>query len=117
MITHLDIRNIFHNFKTILNFYSFSDTGKNASALVSSGASNLLLQILVTESKESAPRMAFMLQLHQLLAKIGSKGTNFISLSIFDYTVWGEREKRRTVDLAFFFLHSRYLWKEKMKDI
>lgn len=61
----------------LLELLSKPYTGKNASALVSSGASNLLLQILVTESKESAPRMAFMLQLHQLLAKIGSKDSKF----------------------------------------
>lgn len=51
--------------------------GKNAPGLVSSGGSNLLLQVLVAESKESTPRIDFMIQIHQLLAKIGSKDSKF----------------------------------------
>uniref|UniRef100_A0A8C0GLC3 Cytosolic carboxypeptidase 1 n=1 Tax=Chelonoidis abingdonii TaxID=106734 RepID=A0A8C0GLC3_CHEAB len=51
--------------------------GRKASALVSKGGTQILLQLLLSASKDSPPNEELMVQLHSLLAKIGPKDKKF----------------------------------------
>ncbi|XP_067425438.1 cytosolic carboxypeptidase 1 isoform X2 [Emydura macquarii macquarii] len=51
--------------------------GRKASALVSKGGTQILLQLLLTASKDSPPNEELMVQVHSLLAKIGPKDKKF----------------------------------------
>nr|XP_033783692.1 cytosolic carboxypeptidase 1 isoform X2 [Geotrypetes seraphini] len=54
-----------------------SGGGRRTSLLVSKGAMQVLLQLLLTTSKDPSPNEELMIQLHTLLAKIGSKDKKF----------------------------------------
>ncbi|XP_043403272.1 cytosolic carboxypeptidase 1 isoform X3 [Chelonia mydas] len=51
--------------------------GRKASVLVSKGGTQILLQLLLSASKDSPPNEELMVQLHFLLAKIGPKDKKF----------------------------------------
>ncbi|XP_025033631.1 cytosolic carboxypeptidase 1 isoform X1 [Pelodiscus sinensis] len=51
--------------------------GRKASVLVSRGGTQILLQLLLSASKDSPPNEELMVQLHSLLAKIGPKDKKF----------------------------------------
>uniref|UniRef100_A0A674JR25 Cytosolic carboxypeptidase 1 n=1 Tax=Terrapene triunguis TaxID=2587831 RepID=A0A674JR25_9SAUR len=51
--------------------------GRKASVLVSKGGTQILLQLLLSASKDSPPNEELMVQLHSLLAKIGPKDKKF----------------------------------------
>uniref|UniRef100_A0A8C8SHA3 Cytosolic carboxypeptidase 1 n=1 Tax=Pelusios castaneus TaxID=367368 RepID=A0A8C8SHA3_9SAUR len=51
--------------------------GRKASVLVSKGGTQILLQLLLTASKDSPPNEELMVQLHSLLAKTGPKDKKF----------------------------------------
>lgn len=57
-----------------MGFILFLDGSRRASALVSKGGTQILLQMLVNASKDSPPNEELMVLLHSLLAKIGPKG-------------------------------------------
>ncbi|KAI1239911.1 hypothetical protein IHE44_0011349 [Lamprotornis superbus] len=54
--------------------------GRRASVLVTKGGTQILLQLLLTASKDSPPNEELMMLLHTLLAKIGPKAVNAVSL-------------------------------------
>ncbi|KAK1334399.1 hypothetical protein QTO34_005403 [Cnephaeus nilssonii] len=54
--------------------------GRRASFLVAKGGSQILLQLLMNASKESPPNEELMVQIHSILAKIGPKAVNSVSL-------------------------------------
>ncbi|KAJ7411580.1 cytosolic carboxypeptidase 1 isoform X1 [Pitangus sulphuratus] len=54
--------------------------GRRASVLVTKGGTQILLQLLLTASKDSPPNEELMVLLHTLLAKIGPKAVNAVSL-------------------------------------
>ena len=51
-----------------------SDTGKRANLLVGHGATQVLLHVLVSESKEQNPSEELLISIHSILAKLGPKG-------------------------------------------
>ncbi|XP_078141437.1 cytosolic carboxypeptidase 1 isoform X1 [Centroberyx gerrardi] len=51
--------------------------GRRVGVFVSKGGTGILLQLLITASKESPPSEELMLQLHSLLAKVGPKDRKF----------------------------------------
>lgn len=53
----------------------FVDTGKKASTLVSHGATHILFQVLVYESRDLSCSEELLISIHQVLAKLGPKGT------------------------------------------
>ncbi|XP_068166619.1 cytosolic carboxypeptidase 1 isoform X2 [Antennarius striatus] len=69
--------------QTILNIlYILSELltvgrGRRAGVFVSKGGTGILFHILITSSKELVPSEELMLQLHSLLAKVGSKDRKF----------------------------------------
>ncbi|CAI9719475.1 cytosolic carboxypeptidase 1-like [Octopus vulgaris] len=62
---------------TLLELLHKSSNSKYLAILVNCDACSILLQILMSEYKESLPRECLMMQLHQLLAKIGTKDPKF----------------------------------------
>ncbi|KAJ7419253.1 Cytosolic carboxypeptidase 1 [Willisornis vidua] len=54
--------------------------GRRASVLVTKGGTQILLQLLLTASKDSPPNEELMVLLHTLLAKVGPKAVNAVSL-------------------------------------
>uniref|UniRef100_A0A0L8I959 tubulin-glutamate carboxypeptidase n=1 Tax=Octopus bimaculoides TaxID=37653 RepID=A0A0L8I959_OCTBM len=62
---------------TLLELLHKPSNSKYIAILVNCDACSILLQILMSEFKESLPRESLMMQLHQLLAKIGAKDPKF----------------------------------------
>uniref|UniRef100_A0A493T180 Cytosolic carboxypeptidase 1 n=2 Tax=Anas platyrhynchos TaxID=8839 RepID=A0A493T180_ANAPP len=54
--------------------------GRRASVLVTKGGTQILLQLLLNANRESPPNEELMVLLHTLLAKIGPKAVNAVSL-------------------------------------
>ncbi|KAM6958777.1 cytosolic carboxypeptidase 1 [Aplochiton taeniatus] len=65
------------NILYILNELLTVGGGRKVSVFLSKGGTSILLQLLVSASKESLPSEEVMLQLHSLLAKVGPKDKKF----------------------------------------
>ncbi|KAG7223449.1 hypothetical protein INR49_015552, partial [Caranx melampygus] len=68
------------NILYILSELLTAGRGRRVGVFVSKGGTGILFQILITASKELPPSEELMLQLHSLLAKVGPKAVNAISL-------------------------------------
>ncbi|KAG8130702.1 putative ATP-GTP binding protein [Naja naja] len=64
----------------ILHLAQSQGSSRRTSFLVSRGGTQILLQLLVNASKEPPPNEELMVLLHSLLAKIGPKAVNAVSL-------------------------------------
>ncbi|NWU96513.1 CBPC1 carboxypeptidase, partial [Upupa epops] len=62
-----------YRYITSFHFFLFLGGGRRASVLVTKGGTQILLQLLLTASKDSPPNEELMVLLHTLLAKIGPK--------------------------------------------
>ncbi|XP_073402102.1 cytosolic carboxypeptidase 1 isoform X1 [Dendrobates tinctorius] len=65
------------NIVNILNELMSAGGGRRISVLVSKGGTQILLQLLLSASKDSSPNEELMVLLHSLLAKIGPKDKKF----------------------------------------
>ncbi|XP_072006964.1 cytosolic carboxypeptidase 1 isoform X2 [Engystomops pustulosus] len=65
------------NIVNILNELMSAGGGKRINVLISKGGTQILLQLLLSASKDSAPNEELMVLLHSLLAKIGPKDKKF----------------------------------------
>ncbi|XP_015217670.1 cytosolic carboxypeptidase 1 isoform X2 [Lepisosteus oculatus] len=65
------------NVLCILNELVSLGSGRRVGVLVSKGGTNVLLQLLLSASKESPPSEELMAQLHSILAKVGLKDKKF----------------------------------------
>ncbi|NXE28444.1 CBPC1 carboxypeptidase, partial [Ardeotis kori] len=62
-----------YHWALIIKHFSFLGGGRRASVLVAKGGTQILLQLLLTASKDAPPNEELMVLLHTLLAKIGPK--------------------------------------------
>ncbi|KAE8633207.1 hypothetical protein XENTR_v10001814 [Xenopus tropicalis] len=65
------------NILNILNELASTAGGRRINALISKGGSRILLQLLLSASKESSSNEELMMVLHSLLAKVGPKDKKF----------------------------------------